>query len=115
MKKSSRPRSAWLSVLTRNKRRDAGELPAFEPLEERAAGSRNIEELIGDTGSVQSRDGIAAAGDAEQLSGARQLADFSRHRYGPTIEGRCLEGAERPIPDQGTRLLEERIDARHRP
>ena len=48
---------------------DARQRLAFHPFQERAAGGRDIGEIVGDAGMVERRDRVAAAGDRNQLAG----------------------------------------------
>src|SRR5438067_4603023 len=92
-----------------SQRRDAWQLPPFEPFQECAASGRDVAEIPGDIRLRQGRDGVAAAGDAQKSLGARELGDALCDRDGAALEGRCLEGAERPVPDQRLGRLELRV------
>src|SRR5438477_11248045 len=92
-------------------RLDPWEFPAFEPFEKGAAGGRDITELVHDPGHGERRYGVAAAGDAHQCAGTGQFGGLFRQRDRGALEGRRLEGADRPVPDQGAARLETRRDA----
>src|SRR5919108_6466455 len=55
--------------LAAQERGDARQLAAFEPFEESAAGGRDVTEIVHHPGMGERRHGVAAAGDAQQLSG----------------------------------------------
>jgi hypothetical protein len=94
-------------------RRDAGQLAAFQPFEEGAAGGRDIGELLGHLGYGERGHRIAAAGDAEQPAGSGKCSNPLRHRHRGPLEGTCFEGAQRPVPDEGAGFFERGGDPVH--
>src|SRR4051794_36279032 len=54
-----------------SQRLDARQRLALQPFQERAAGGRDVAEVIGNAGMAQRRDRIASAGNRQQFSFAR--------------------------------------------
>ncbi len=82
---------------------DAGQLLAFHPFEEGAAGGRDIGEVVGDAGMVERGHRVAAAGNREQLAGLGPLRRMLATATVALSNRRYLEGAERAVPDQRRR------------
>ena len=80
--------------------RDAGQLAAFQPFEEGAAGARDVGELFRHARGVERCDGVSAPGHGHQRSGLRALGGGAGERERPLAERRDLEGAERAVPEQ---------------
>src|ERR1700722_11079970 len=92
-------------------RLDARQRLAFHPFEEGAAGGRDIAEAMRDAGAVQRGDGVAAAGDRDELALFGALCDVMRELIGALFEAGELEGAERAVPDDSLGLVDRRLDA----
>ena len=92
-------------------RLDAGQGLALHPFEEGAAGGRDVGEVVLDAGMGERRDGVAAAGDRDQLPGMGAGRDVLGDLDRAGIERRGLEGAERAVPDQRSGLVDRALDA----
>ena len=87
-------------------RLDAGQRLALQPFEEGAARGRDVAEIVRHARVVQGGDGVAAAGDGEELARARALRRMLRRGDRGAVERLLLEGAERAVPDQRLRLVD---------
>src|SRR5712691_1027215 len=88
----------------------ARERLALEPFEERAARGRDICEPLGHARGVERRHRIAAARNGTKPPGAREFRRRLGHLDRAGIERLELEGAERPVPDQGPHPREHGAD-----
>src|SRR5579859_132501 len=87
--------------------RDGGQRLAFHELEKRPAPRRHIGNPILDSVLLDGRQRIAAAGERERLAAGDRLRDGA----GAFAELLELEHADRPVPDDGARRLEQRAEA----
>src|SRR5687768_2356887 len=78
-------------------RRDRREFLAFEEFEKRAAGGRDVADLLVDLELVDRGHGVAAARDRERF----RAGDGLRHGLGALGERLLLEHADRAVPDDG--------------
>src|SRR5438105_10059078 len=91
-----------LTIRARFQRRHRGKRLALEEFEKCAAGGRDVVDILVEAELVDSRDGIAPAGDAERF----RFGDRMGERFRALGKRRVLEDAHRPIPDDRARLLE---------
>src|SRR4051812_10758812 len=118
---------SWMTRLTIRagfEGRDRGECLAFEELEKRPAGGRNVVDLVRDAVLIDSGHGVAAARNREALGGG----DRARERLRAVRIRLLLEHADRTVPDDRARFrklrrvrlgglrtdVEDHVVARHR-
>ena len=80
--------------------RDARQRLAFQRFKKRAAGGRYVGEAGRHRSRVQCRHRIAAAREADKLSGGGEFRHRLGHLDGAVVERLQLESAERAVPDQ---------------
>ena len=64
-----------------------------------------------DAGAVKRGDGVAAAGDRDELACLRALGDMTRELIGALFEAGEFEGAERAVPHHCRGFVDRRLDA----
>src|SRR6266550_3999501 len=99
-------RSGRSPSLRSGERLDAGKLSIGEELERGAAARRDVREPIGDPGLAHRGDALAASHDGHRIG----IGEKERERAGAPVEGRLLEDAQRTVPEDRARWLEEALE-----
>ena len=80
-----------------------GQLPLREKLQRRPSARRHVRELVGDARLLGGLDALAAADDGDGLRARDEL----RQRARSLVEGRLLEDAHGPVPEDRARGTEQ--------
>src|SRR5690606_35763727 len=79
--------------------------------EESAASGGYVGHLFLDAGMGQGSDGVAAAGNGDQLAVMGAPGNVPGNGHGASVEGVHLEGTDRAVPDHGVGVVDGRLDA----